>query len=241
MRTYRNIGRIVKISIASLVLAVLCMSGLVVSADAQQFTSVRPGGRAGTWDIILPLNYAESATINGQNGSSVNVDGGWGLGIGFGYNFTDNFELGGSFNWNERTYSANVTGTGFMGSRYTNWMDTSTVLVNGTFYILNGNFSPFVTGGMGFTYVDTNIPSGYSGPSSCWWDPWYGYVCNNYYQPTVTRNEWTYNAGVGVRFDLNRQMALRAGYYRSWVEFRNTSGGTPYFDNWAFDLVFRTW
>jgi hypothetical protein len=32
-------------------------------ADAQGFTTVRPGGRGGSWEFYLPIVYAESATI----------------------------------------------------------------------------------------------------------------------------------------------------------------------------------
>lgn len=205
-------------------------------ADAQSFTAVRPGGRAGTWDFSLPLFYADSARISGQGGSSVDINGGYGFGFGFGYNFTDNFQLNGLFSWNSRSYNATVVNTNGTTSRYSNYMDTSTLSVNGIYYILNGDFTPFVSAGVGITYMDSNIPTG--PPSgNCWYDPWWGYVCSSYV-PTKTENDISYNAGIGVRFDANRQFALQFGYYKTWIDVSKASG-TPDFDIWKFDFIFR--
>ncbi len=238
MRPTIIMTRLLKLSALSLILAVLCFTEL---AQAQQYTSVRAGGRAGTWDLFLPLTYAESSTINGQGGSYAHIDPGWGLGFGFGYNITDRFEIGGLWVWNSRSYYANVSTTTGGSRRYSNWMNTSTLQMNGTFYFLTGKVTPFITGGLGITYIDTNIPTTFSGgPTTCWWDPWFGYVCDNY-TPTRTENDFTYDIGLGVRFDLDRSFALEAGYYRSWVDVSRATGSTPIFDVWKMDLVFRMW
>ena len=240
MKKSMFIRQLFKIGVLAAVLAILGITEMAGPAQAQQYTAVRPGGRAGSWDFLLPLTYSQSATIDGQNGSSVSLDDAWGLGLGFAYNFTDRFQLGGLWTWNSRYYTATTSGAGFggIGRNYTNWMSTSALSLNGTFYLLDGNFSPFVTGGIGFTYIDTNVPTGYSGGSTCWWDPWWGYVCNSY-TPTYSESDWTYNAGLGVRFDMNRQFALQGGYYKTWVELNN--GTTPDFDIWRLDFVFRMW
>lgn len=205
-------------------------------ADAQSFTAVRPGGRAGTWDFTLPLVYADSARISGQNGTSVDINGGYGFGFGFGYNFTDNFQLNGLFNWNSRSYDATTVNTDGTTRKYSNYMDTSTLSVNGVYYFLKGDITPFVSGGVGVTYVDTNIPTGL-GSTSCWYDPWWGYVCSSYV-PTKTENDISYNAGIGVRFDANRQFALQFGYYKTWIDISRASS-TPDFDTWKLDFIFR--
>jgi opacity protein-like surface antigen len=209
-------------------------------ADAQGFTTVRPGGRGGTWDFYLPITYAESATINGQNGSSVDLNADWGFGFGFGYNFNDHFQLNGLFTWNSRSYDALVTGSTntLLGpnQRYSNYMDSSTLSLNGVYYILNGDITPFVSGGVGITYVDSNIQNG-PATGYCWYDPWWGYVCNSYV-PTKTENDFSYNAGIGVRFDVNRQFGLQAGYYKTWIDISKASS-TPDFDIWRLDIMFR--
>jgi opacity protein-like surface antigen len=226
---------LIRIMVVALVVAAL---GAIVPgpADAQSFTSVRPGGRGGNWEFFMPLIYADSATINGQGGSSVDLNAGWGFGFGFGYNFTDNFQLNGLLNWNSRSYDATIVQDDGTTKRYNNYMDSSTLSLNGVYYFLNGNITPFVSGGVGITYVDTNIQNGLSS-TACWYDPWWGYVCSSYV-PTKTENDISYNAGIGVRFDVNRQFGLQAGYYKMWIDISKASG-TPDFDIWRLDFIFR--
>ena len=83
----------------------------------------------------------------------------------------------------------------------------NTIRFNATWNIL-GDFTPFVVGGIGSTYIDTNIPNG--PPSNqCWYDPWWGYYCG-IYVPTKTAYYVSYSGGLGVRFDLDRSIFLRA-------------------------------
>ena len=205
-------------------------------ADAQGFTTVRPGGRGGTWDFYLPLTYADSARISGQNGSSVDINGDFGFGFGFGYNINDHFQVNGLFNWNSRSYDATVVKTDGSTSKYSNYMYTSNFSVNGVYYLLDGNITPFVSGGVGITYVDTNIQNG-PASGSCWWDPWWGYVCSSYV-PTKTENDVNYNLGIGVRFDMSRQFSLQGSYNKTWINIQKAQGISD-FDIWRFDFIFR--
>jgi opacity protein-like surface antigen len=226
-------------AIIRLVLIVAAIAGAALSvpvADAQGFTTVRPGGRGGNWDFFLPITYSESAIINGQGGSSVDLNADWGFGFGLGYNISDNFQINGTLTWASRSYDAKIVQDDGTTKRYSNYMDSSTLSLNGVYYFLNGDITPFVSGGAGFTYVDTNIQNGV-GSSVCWWDPWWGYVCSGYV-PTKTENDVSYNAGIGVRFDVNRQFGLQAGYYKTWIDISKASG-TPDFDTWRLDFIFR--
>ena len=226
-----------RIVVLVLVVAAMAASALYIpAAEAQGFTAVRPGGRGGTSDFILPLVYSGSTTINGQGGSSVDLNADWGFGFGFGYNFTDNFQLNGILNWSSRSYDATIVQDDGTKKRYSNYMDSSTLSLNGVYYFLNGNITPFVSGGVGITYVDTNIQNGV-GQTACWYDPWWGYVCSGYV-PTKTENDISYNAGIGVRFDVNRDFGLQAGYYKTWIDISKASG-TPDFDMWRLDFIFR--
>ena len=220
-----------------LVVAAIAGAALAVPlAEAQGFSTVRPGGRGGTWEFYLPLTYAESAIINGQNGSSVDLNADWGFGMGAGYNFNDHFQLNSLLTWNSRSYDALVVNSDGTTRRYNNYMDSSTLSLNGVYYVLSGDITPFVSGGVGITYVDTNIQNG-PGSTACWYDPWYGYVCSSYVE-TKTENDVSYNAGIGVRFDVNRQFGLQAGYYKTWIDISKASG-TPDFDIWKLDFIFR--
>ncbi len=205
-------------------------------AEAEEYTAVRPGGRGGNWEFILPLTYSPSVNWNGQGGSSVDLDATWGFGFGYGYNFNDHFQLNGAFTWNARNYTATiVNNTDGTQQRYSNTLYSSTFSLNGIFYILTGNIAPFVSGGIGATYLDTSIPTGF-GSTVCWWDPWYGYVCGNS-ASTKTESDVSYNLGLGVRFDLGRQFSLQPSYNKVWLD--RGSKGTPDLDIWKMDFIFR--
>lgn len=197
---------------------------------------IRPAERKGIWNFYLPLSYSEGATIDGPGGSSVDLNDDFGFGFGAGYNFNDHFQLGGMFNWNSRSYDATAIRDDGSRARYSNYMETSTIGLNGTYYILDKNFTPFVSGMLGYTWVDTNIQNG---PASgyCWWDPWWGYVCSEYV-PTKTESDWSYGLGLGVRYDFNQSFSMQFSYNKSWIDFENASS-TPDFDTWRLDLVFN--
>jgi opacity protein-like surface antigen len=229
--------QILRISVAFLIVAVACTAVLNTDADAQTYMTTRPGGRAGTWDFFMPLTYNPAFSWNGEGGSFVDLNATWGFGFGFGYNFSDHFQLNGLFSWAARNYTATYTTNIGQVGQYSNTEYSSTFSVNGIYYLLAGNISPFVTAGIGWTYIDTSIPNG---PSSgqCWWDPWYGYVCGTYY-PTKTQADWSYSVGLGVRFDLAPQFSLQPSYNKAWVNLNNAGGSSPYFDIWRVDFIFR--
>ena len=221
----------------ALVLAVIGEVALFAPvADAQSFTTVRPGGRGGTWEFFMPLTYLPSWTLDGQGGSKANLDATWGFGFGFGYNLSDHFQMNGLFSWSARNYDATYVYQNGQTKKYGNTEYSSTFSLNAIYYLLPGNISPFVSGGAGITYVDTSIPTGAGGPTTCWWDPWYGYVCTDGY-PTKTETDIVYNLGLGVRFDLNRSFSLQPSYNKAWIDMG--SRGTPDFDVWRLDFIFR--
>jgi hypothetical protein len=229
--------QMLRIGALFLIVAIVCVAVIATDADAQSYTVSRPGGRAGTWEFFMPLTYNPPWTINGQGGSKVDLDATWGFGFGFGYNLSDHFQLNGLFSWSARNYNATLvedpSGT---PRKYGSTEYSSTFSLNGIFYLLSGDISPFVSGGAGITYIDTSIPTGFGGTPTCWWDPWYGYVCSDGY-PTKTETDMVYSLGLGVRFDLNRQFSLQPSYNKAWIDMG--SRGTPDFDVWRLDFIFR--
>jgi opacity protein-like surface antigen len=204
-------------------------------AEAQEYMASRPGGRGGTWEFSLPLIYSGSTTWNGQGGSSVDLDATWGFGFGFGYNFNEHFQLNGLFAWSARNYSATIENQDGTQKRYGNTLYSSTFSLNGVYYPMLGKISPFVSGGIGGTYIDTSIPTSI-GSTACWWDPWYGYVCGST-ATTKTESDFSYNVGIGVRFDLGREFSLQPSYNKVWID--RGSKGTPDMDIWRMDFIFR--
>jgi opacity protein-like surface antigen len=131
----------------ALVIAAIAGCVLCPDAGAQGFTSVRSSGRGANWEFSLPLIYIDSTTITGQGGSSVDLNSDWGWGFGFNYNFNDNFQLGGLLSFSTRSYDATVVQDTGGTRRYSNITENSSLTVNGVYYLLNGAFTPFVSGG----------------------------------------------------------------------------------------------
>ena len=193
------------------------------------------GPRAGRWDFTLQPQYVDSNSVTGNSGSRADISSDWGFGFGFAYNFSNHLALGGELTWNEADYRARIVpGAGNPGSDLTlaGTIETSTLRLNGTWNILATNFTPFVTGGIGATYVDTNIPSG---PAQCWVDPWWGEYCG---VPTRSDTYFSYNAGAGLRWDVNRSFFLRGVYVRQWIDVGG-GAGSPAFDQFRIDFGFK--
>jgi len=193
------------------------------------------GPRAGQWEFTLQPQYVDSKSVTGDNGSRADIAGDWGFGFGFAYNFSNHLALGGELTWNEADYRARIVpAAGNPGSSFdlNGTMETSTLRMNVTWNILATSFTPLVTGGIGATYVDTNIPNG---PTQCWTDPWYGTYCGT---PTRSNTYFSYNAGAGLRWDVNRSFFLRGVYTRQWVDVGG-GAGSPAFDQFHFDFGFK--
>ena len=197
-------------------------------------------GRAGKWDFTLQPQYTQGTDVGGANGSTATIDSDYGFGFGFAYNFSDRFSLGGELAWSQADYTANVVGAPpFPGLSTTirGEMYTSTLRLNGTWHLLPGPLTPFLTGGMGYTYVDTNIPEG-PPTSSCWWDPWTGLTyCGTYY-PTRTDSYFSYLAGAGVRWDSPQAFFLRGVVLQQYLDVGGAVG-TLDTTQYRIDLGFK--
>lgn len=217
----------------------ICAAGVLAasimlpsSAQAQSQSQSRP--RAGTLEFILPILFSPSTSFDGEGGSSATLNSDVGFGVGLAYNLNDHFQFGGLITWSDRSYNATIGNSDGTRRNASGRLDASTVALNLTYFFMPSGITPFVTAGIGSTFVDTNIQDG-APTTSCWWDPWYGYICNSF-TPTKTQNALSYSAGVGMRFDVNRNFSLQGSYNRMWIDY---SQGTPEIDGWRLDLVFR--
>ena len=195
--------------------------------------------RAGKWELNLPLQYTDSTTLTGDMGSSADIDSAMGWGFGFGYNFNDHWALGMSFLWSEADYSATTTpdaGNLNPPLRFSGTLETATTSVNATYNFLAKALTPFITAGIGRTWVDTNIPDGLP-QNVCWWDPWWGYYCGSIV-PTKSEDYWSYNVGAGLRWDAEAPYFLRGMISRHWVDVGG-SLGTPEFTQVRVEIGFR--
>jgi Outer membrane protein beta-barrel domain len=195
--------------------------------------------RGGKWEFTLQPQYVHSQSFDSGNGTGGTVGSSLGFGFGVGYNLNNHLTLGGDFFWNSANYDATYAGAGAgAGTTATvsGVLSTSTIRFNATWNFLQSDFTPFVIGGIGSTYVDTNIPAA-PPTNQCWYDPWWGYYCGTYV-PTKYAYYVSYSGGVGVRWDLDRNIFLRAVANRMWIDVGG-SLGQPYTDQYRFDVGFK--
>ncbi len=197
-------------------------------------STVMAQSRANSLEFILPIIYSPSSSFNGQGGSSADLNSDLSSGFGIMYNLNNHLQLGGMFTWNTRSYNANIVRDTGQINKASGTLDSSTIAFNATYYFMPSGVTPFVSGGIGSTFIDTNIPNG-GASTGCWWDPWYGYVCSTY-QSTKTQTAISYSAGVGMRFDVGRGFAVQGSYNKIWIDY---SKSRPEIDGWKLDLVFR--
>jgi len=209
-----------------------------VAESQEENTTGKPCYRCGGLELSLPIIYSTSSKIEGKHDTKVELNDDWGFGLGLGYNINEHFLVGGLFTWSNRGYEATYQKDDNTSGKYNGNMDSATLALNGTYNILKGNITPFVTAGVGMTWIDTNIPNG-TGQDFCYWDPWWGYVCGTYV-PTKTENDFSCNAGVGVRWDINKDFSLQGTYDLMWVDVSEASGGMPYSNLFKFEVIFRT-
>jgi len=214
----------------------VAVGALAVTLALPSPAQAQGAAREGSVEFILPLIYTTSQNLTAQGGSTASVNANLGFGFGLNYNLNNHFQVGGIFNWSSRSYSAElVDPTGANATRkVSGTVEASTIGVNATYLFIPTGFTPYVTGGIGSTFIDTNIPNGIP-QSGCWYDPWYGQICSTYV-PTKTQTAVSYTAGAGVRFEMTRSVSVQGSYNRMWIDL---SGGYPTFDAWRLDFVFR--
>jgi hypothetical protein len=191
--------------------------------------------REGKWEMYFSPNYVNSSTLDGEGGSSADINGDLGWLFGFAYNLNEKFALGFEFGWNSVSYTANRAYGAGLVDRAGGTLDTSGTRLYATYNFMAKRFTPYVTGNIGWTWIDTNVPSG-PPSTSCWYDPWLGYICSGY-QPTYTTTEFTYGGSLGLRFDVSNNVFLRGSVGEQWLDV-NTGGGTPSFTNYRLDIGF---
>jgi len=193
--------------------------------------------RAGRWEARAGLVYGNSSTTDFKGGTQVDVDSGVGFVGGAEYHFTDHLSAGASLSYDSKDYTADAaTDTPGETVQIKGSMDTTSLMVNGTYNFMAGRFTPLITGGVGWTWVDTNIVN--APPDvGCWWNPWYGYICTS--SPnTKTTSGLAYELGVGMRYEFNNFLAADGIYKMKWVGFDNANG-TPSFDGFQMNLGWK--
>lgn len=215
MANRRVTGRILGLGVAAVAWA--CVTATPADAQTQ---------REGRWQFTVPITFTTNHSVSGDGGSSVDLNSDVGWGFTFGYNLNERFMVGFETTWLSANYDANIVvdengdGTSDGTAKLGGTLDAFNLQGVGQFNILEETlFTPFVRANLGLTYTDSNIAS--SPPQgSCWWDPWWGYVCGTW-QPTYDRTSFSFGGAVGVRADVSRSFFLELSVNGLWVNFAN--------------------
>lgn len=204
-----------------LVIMMVCLASAVqaqgLDGHGQGQGNQHGSGRAQHWDFSMQTIYTGSEEFVGEGGSSLSLEDNLGWGFGISYHITENFNLGMNFNWS----SINYTAIGVSDEnpdepqRYSNSVDLNTTLITAKWNFMKGPFTPYVSGSLGWTLVDTNIFAGYG--SGCYWDPWWGYICGPV-TTTYGTDAASYGLGLGARYELTPKFAVSASYDITWLD-----------------------
>ena len=204
-------------------LILLALIFLSTSVHAQRFNQnkFRDGLRNGNWEAGLLLQYQNSFGDDFENGSDIEVDSSMGFGFSLGWNWTQKWNLSYRFSLNKPDYTATLVpedpdeptqNLNYQMSKYSHQF-------NVTYHFLKGPLTPYVQAGIGWTKLDSNVPD--SPPSvGCWWDPWWGYICFSDWS-TYSASKFTYNLGLGLRWDVNGALFLRGYWNRQFISVKN--------------------
>ena len=206
------------------------------SASAQHSGNA---GAAGDWEFRIGPAWIDSKTVDFNGGTTVNLSSTTGIKIGTGYYVTDQLIVGGNFSYASGDFRGNVAsgtpGGGFVVEN--GHIDYSSFTFDATYLLpLQSAIKPFGEIGLGWAWYNTNIASG-PPQTGCWWDPWWGYYCGTY-QPTRTAYYVSYMAALGVRWEIDRSLFVRALANRQWLQAGGSLGNT-WFDQYRVDLGFK--
>jgi outer membrane protein assembly factor BamD len=225
----------------------MALGGTAVAGTAAAGTAGDSGGggwqlggappQAGQWEATVGVIAANSSDVDFDGGTTAAIDSGFGFMAGAGYHFTDRLRFGSTFTFDQKDYSADVAGDN-PGESYAieGSLDTMSLMFDAAYTFLTGPFTPYVVGGVGWSWVDTNIAS--APPEvGCWWHPWWGYVCTSW-QDTRTVDGLAYEVGIGMRYNFSSSLAADGAYRMRWMDFENATG-TPSFDTLQLNLVWK--
>ena len=208
---------------------IVILAAVTMAANAQS-------PRAGQVELTAGVAYSFSDSVEGRNGSSLDLSSRTGIRVGVEYFSTSKLSLGFDATWLRPSYTAELVPDD--GSEAVTISHRSSIFsghFTGTYYFLDGQIMPFVEAGLGWTYFDSNVSDG---PPivGCWWDPLWGYVCSDFYS-TYNATNFSYGAGVGLRWNIGPDMSINAGY--RWLEIEADGlGRKPTMESAMIEFVY---
>jgi opacity protein-like surface antigen len=194
--------------------------------------------RARTNEFYLSPIFTNSKSRTFEGGTTARTDDGYGFGIGFARNFSPNLSAGVELAWSQAYYRTTLQpapGNAAAAINSAGYIDTGSVRFVGTWNVLTTPVTPFLTGGLGWTHVYTDLPAG-PPQNSCWYYPWWGTTCTTYI-PTQNTTKFSYNLGGGVRWDIGPYL-VRGLVNAQRVDIGGAQG-KDYWTQWRFDFGMR--
>ena len=193
--------------------------------------------RAGQVEFTIGAAYSFSDSFEGRGGSSLDLSSRTGIRVGMEYFSTSKLSLGFDATWVRPSYSAElIPEDGSPAVSISHRASIFSGQFTGTYYFREGPITPFVEAGLGWTYFDSNVSDG-SPIVGCWWDPLRGYICSDFYS-TYSATNFSYGAGVGLRWNFATDMAINAGY--RWLEVEADGlGRKPVLESALIEFVYR--
>jgi opacity protein-like surface antigen len=169
--------------------------------------------------------HSENIGFNGPVGP-VNVkmdDTGLG-GFGMAFHFNEFLSVHSDFMFGSATFSGDMPSAAGGTIHQSQEAFLQTGRFNVDYNIINRRFTPFVTAGIGYQYLETELnhlpPAGV-----CWWDPWWGWVCQTTH-PYAWETDFTWNVGAGLRWNITDQLLIKATVGAQWLEYGGAHGTT---------------
>ena len=157
-------------------------------------------------------------------------DNGWGFTVG--YNFNEHLNLAWELSKNTPRYETSLRDAEGDPRTVSHTATFYTSNFNGTYHFMKGPITPFVSAGLGWTTIDSNISDG---RGYCVPDWYWGWYC---YSSSYDTTTFTYNAALGLRADLKNNMFLRASYGRQWMN-EEIGKDKPEFDVGKIEIGYR--
>jgi opacity protein-like surface antigen len=202
--------------------SVAAAGALLCSFMGAQFAVADEPVAEGGVDLI----YQEGTTIDFKGGTTAKLDSDYGFSLVGGYRLNPRVTVQGALDWARVNYDASIVTAAGGSTAARGTYQAFTPRINVLFNLMTRPFTPYVMGGIGYSFIDTNIPNGRP-QTGCYWDPWYGYICATV-QSTKRVDGFAYQVGAGLRFDFSEVGTVRVAYERHWVDFG--SQGSPYLD-----------
>lgn len=209
-------------------MSLLCRALLAATALSLSIPALAQERGPG-WEFGGDLLYQDAQDSSFEGGSSIDTQTNWGFSLFGGYRFNSRLEVQFALDWQDIDYDATLASQAIPGTAIgiESSLEAFTPRVVLNYNFMEGPITPYVTGAVGWTFIDTNVPNGLP-QNYCWFDPWWGPVCFQE-QPTKSIDDFVYNLGIGARWDFQGDYSIRFAYERHWIDFQHANS-TPGFD-----------